>query len=168
VLGRPLDLEQVFARYSDPVYRFLYNRLGNREDAEDLMTEVFLKASRQLDMERAEASIAAWLFAVARTVLTDHWRRYYRSGICVPLDDDHLMEMPETFADSERSRERTRQVGEVLERLPDHYRRVLELRFLSGYSFRDTAQAMGLTEVNVKVMQRRALAKAAQLGEGLL
>jgi RNA polymerase sigma-70 factor (ECF subfamily) len=165
---QPLVLEQVYVRYADPVYRFLYSRLGNREDAEDLTTEVFLKASRQLDVTRAESSIAAWLFMVAHTVLTDHWRRYYRSGAPVPLDDARVLEIPETFAEPDRSRERIRQVSEVLEQLPDHNRRVLELRFLSGYSIRETAQAMELTEGNVKAMQHRALAKAAQLGEGLV
>jgi RNA polymerase sigma-70 factor (ECF subfamily) len=167
VVHQPLTLERVFVRYGDAVYRFLFSRLGNREDAEDLTTEVFLKASCALDIERAEQSIAAWLFAVARTVLADHWRRYYRSGAPVPLDDTRVMEIPETSAEADRSRERTRQVSEVLERLPDRYRRVLELRFLSGYSIRDTAQAMGLTEGNVKALQHRALARAAHVGDGV-
>jgi RNA polymerase sigma-70 factor (ECF subfamily) len=167
VVRQPLPLEQVFARYVDPVYRFLYRRLGNREDAEDLTAEVFLKASHQLDLARGEASIAAWLFTVARTVLTDHWRRYYRGGAPVPLDDARVTELPETVAGDERSGERARQVHDVLERLPDHYRQVLELRFLQGCSIRETALAMGLTEGNVKVLQHRALARAAQIGEGL-
>src|SRR5919205_832213 len=83
-LQQPPDLEEVFAHYLDPVYRFVYSRVGNREDAEDLTSEVFLKASRQLDSSRLEASVAKWLFTVARTVLADHWRRYY-SGVVVPL-----------------------------------------------------------------------------------
>jgi RNA polymerase sigma-70 factor (ECF subfamily) len=167
VRQRP-ELEQVFARYGDPVYRFLYSRVGNRQDAEDLTSEVFLKASRQLDTGRSQASIATWLFTVARTVLADHWRRYYRAVTAVPMNDADMVEVPGTLEPSERSEQLARRVAEVLERLPDRYRRVLELRFLSGYSIRETAQEMGITPENVKVIQHRALAKAAQVGEGLL
>src|SRR5690242_4091299 len=87
------QLEDVFASYVDPVYRFLYRRVGNREDAEDLTSEVFLKATRALDRERPEASIAHWLFTVAHTVLADHWRHYYRQGTPIYLDDLQVEEL---------------------------------------------------------------------------
>lgn len=168
-LEQPPDLEQVFSRYLDPVYRFLYSRVGNREDAEDLTSEVFLKAARQLDSARAEASIAQWLFTVARTVLADHWRRYYRGGGgSLPLDDVQVGDASLEQEPAGRSTENARLVAEVLEGLPERYRRVLELRFLRGYSIVETAREMGVTPENVKVIQHRALAKAVQLGEGRL
>jgi RNA polymerase sigma-70 factor (ECF subfamily) len=168
IVRQPPDLEEVFARYADSVYRFLYSRLGNRQDAEDLTSDVFLKASRQLDTERAQASVAAWLFTVARTVLADHWRRYYRAVPSVSMGDADSTEVPDTVTSSERSEQLARRVAELLERLPERYRRVLELRFLYGYSIRETAQQMGITPENVKVIQHRALAKAAEQAEGLL
>jgi RNA polymerase sigma-70 factor, ECF subfamily len=161
---RSPDMNDIFARYGDPVYRFLYSRLGNREDAEDLTSEVFLKATKQLDGSRAEASIAQWLFTVARTVLADHWRRYYRSGAALPLDDERIGAIPEiTDVDTARTGG-TELVARVLEALPERYRRVLELRFLSGYTINETAAEMGITPENVKVIQHRALAKAVQIG----
>jgi len=164
-LGSPSDLDQVFARYVDPVYRFLYGRVGNREDAEDLTSEVFLKATRLLDSSRHEGSIAQWLFTVARTVLADHWRRYYRGAATLPLDDDQAGEAP--ISDSPGGTTATEQlVQEVLDGLPERYRRVLELRFLLGYSVQETAEELGVTPENVKVLQHRALAKAVQWGEG--
>ncbi len=167
-LRQTSDIDQVFSRYVDPVYRFLYSRLGNREDAEDLTSEVFLKATRQLDSERGEASIAQWLFTVARTVLADHWRRYYRAGAALPLDDARVGSLPEEGEGRSSSGTSARLVAEVLEALPERYRRVLELRFLHGYSVQETAQELGVTPENVKVIQHRALAKAVQVGEGLL
>jgi RNA polymerase sigma-70 factor (ECF subfamily) len=59
-------------------------------------------------------------------------------------------------------------VADVLDRLPVQYRRVLELRFLQGYSIEETAQELGITPGNVKVIQYRALAKAVQVGKELL
>jgi RNA polymerase sigma-70 factor, ECF subfamily len=160
-----VDLEMIFSRYADPVYRFLYARLGNREDAEDLTSEVFLKATRGLDGNRTEASMAAWIFTVARTVLADHWRKYYRTGAVLPLDDEgYVPTAGEPVSPTENS---SQMVNEILASLPDRYRKVLELRFIRGYSVQETAQELGVTPGNVKVMQHRALAKAAQLGIGM-
>lgn len=161
------DLEEVFSRYLDPVYRFLYSRVGNREDAEDLTSEVFLKATRQLDRERPEASMAQWLFTVARTVLADHWRRYYRTGSQVELDETRMNELPDAGMSSEPSSGSAQLVEKLLHALPDRYRAVLELRFLRGYSIQETATELEITPENVKVIQHRALAKAVQVSEGL-
>jgi RNA polymerase sigma-70 factor (ECF subfamily) len=162
----PPDLEQVFAKYVDPIHRFLYSRVGNREDAEDLTSEVFLKATRLLDRQRPEASVATWLFTVARTVLADHWRRYYRGGASVELDETRVEDIPEKSQSSEPSEANLKLVEKVLGGLSDRYRQVLELRFLKGYSIQETADEMGITPENVKVIQHRALAKAVQVVEG--
>ena len=157
----PLDLERVYAAYLDPIYRFLYTRVGNREDAEDLTSQVFLKAFRQLDVARTERSIASWLFTVARTVLADHWREEYRYGPVAELNENlaEREDAPSVLHDDEKAQ----QVNEVLALLPARYRSVLELRFLRGYTVDETARALGITSVNVKVIQHRALARAANL-----
>jgi RNA polymerase sigma-70 factor, ECF subfamily len=162
-----VDLEQVFSRYIGPVYGFLYARVGNREDAEDLASETFLKASRQLDMERSEASIVRWLFTVAGTVLADHWRKYYRCGTVLPVDEFHLNAVTGTATTAAEQSERERRIASILEALPERYRRVLQLRFLGGFSVLETAQELGVTPGNAKVLQYRALARAAQVASGL-
>lgn len=160
------EMERVFERYLDPVYRYLYSRVGNREDAEDMTSEVFLKAARQLESNRSEASVARWLFTVARTVLADHWRRYYRVGPTVPFNDGVGANVE---AGDVELPDRNRQlVAEVLEALPPRSRAVLELRFLRGYSVEETAQELSLTSTNVKVIQHRALAKAVEIAGGRL
>jgi RNA polymerase sigma-70 factor (ECF subfamily) len=158
----PLDLEQVYAEYLDPIYRFLYTRVGNREDAEDLTSQVFLKAFRQLDVARDERSIASWLFTVARTVLADHWRNEYRYGPVAELNENVA---ERTDAPSVVDDEKVQHVNEILAFLPARYRAVLEFRFLRGYSVEETAQALGITSGNVKVIQHRALARAAKVME---
>jgi RNA polymerase sigma factor (sigma-70 family) len=160
--GHP-DLEGVFTRYLDPVYRFLYSRVGNREDAEDLTSEVFLKATKQLDQSRPEASMAKWLFTVAQTVLADHWRQYYRSGAPLPLDESRAADIPEPAHGSAPTERSEALVAQVLDRLPERYRQVLELRFLQGYSIQETAREMKVSPDNVKVIQHRALAKAVKV-----
>ena len=58
-----------------------------------------------------------------------------------------------------------RRVTALLEALPERYCRVLDLRFLRGYSIQETAQELGITPENVQVIQHRALAKAVRIGE---
>src|SRR5215831_17769720 len=60
------------------IYRFIYSKVGNREEAEDLTSLVFLKAVRGLDSQRGEQSIQSWLYQVARTTIADHWRSFYK------------------------------------------------------------------------------------------
>jgi RNA polymerase sigma-70 factor (ECF subfamily) len=158
------NLEHIFTRYLDPVYRFLYRRVGNREDAEDLTSHVFLKASQQLDTTRTESSVATWLFTVARTVLADHWRRYYRDPQWFGLNDEITAEQPFGEPDNRESRAAEQLLEAVLQALPARYRRVLELRFLEGYAVEEAAREMGVTPGNFKVLQHRALARAAAIG----
>ena len=147
------------------VHRFLYARLGNQQDAEDLTSQVFLKAVRHLDGARSEVSIKSWLFQLARTTLADHWRQYYRE----PKASLHLL-IPERAAEEppEPSATSADTLRQVLAQLPDHYQRVLTLRFLEGLSIKETAAEMGITENNVKVLQLRALRRAALRGAHLL
>jgi RNA polymerase sigma factor (sigma-70 family) len=155
------DLEQMLTRHIDPVYRFLYRHVGNREDAEDLTSQVFLKASRHLNAQAPQASRAQCLLTVARAVLGDHWRRYYRAGTILPLDH-HRIEEPNPRDGESPPVGGAQRVQEVLDGLPERYRRGLELRFVRGYSIQEIAQEMGLTPETVKVVQHRALAKAVQ------
>lgn len=158
------SLEVIFEHYVDPVYRFLYARVGNREDAEDLTSQVFVKAAHQLDGSRSSASVASWLFTVARTVLADHWRRFYRSPAQLTLDELVVADRPH---DENAQPEQTHSellVEAVLRSLPPRYRRTLELRFLHGYSVDEAAAEMNVTSGNLKILQHRALAKAAALG----
>jgi RNA polymerase sigma-70 factor (ECF subfamily) len=143
------------------IYRYVYSKVGNREEAEDLTGEVFLKAARLLDPSRDEASQLAWLRQAARTTLADHWRRWYR----VPTAELEDLPVPQLGADdpTESSWPGRTSLATLLACLPENYRRVLELRFLEGYTVRETATAMGLSVGNVKVLQYRAIQRAAQL-----
>ncbi len=166
--GTPGDAETVERIYRDylvPIYRFIHSRIGNQEDAEDLTSQVFLKAVRHLDGGRDEPAIRSWLFQLARTTIADHWRQYYK-GPTVPLQLLAAERAQAELADADGNTGET--LRKVLEELPEHYRRVLSLRFLDGLSVRETAAEMGLTEGNVKVLQLRALRRAAEKGAHLL
>lgn len=166
-IQRDPNLESVFLQYVDPIYRFLYSRVGNREDAEDITSDVFLKAVRQIDSSRTEASVGQWLFTVARTALADHWRRHYHS---VPLSvwNENTSLKAEAEPEREGSPAPPDVLSQILLRLPERQRRVLELRFLRGFSIRETAEELGVSVENAKVIQHRALAQAVRIADGAL
>ena len=148
------EFQQFYQEQAGPVYRFVYSKVGNREDAEDLTSHIFLKAVSGINQERSLQSMHKWLFLVARTTIADYWRAHYR----LPTNSlDALLETgwegpaeEESIALSDRSLER---VQRILSALPEHYREVLTCRFLLNLSIRETALRVGLTEANVKVLQ---------------
>src|SRR5919198_4549816 len=70
----PVDVEALYRTHVRPLYTFIYSKVGNREAAEDLTSEVFTKALTHLDPTREEHSIVAWLYRVARNAVVDYWR----------------------------------------------------------------------------------------------
>lgn len=146
------------------IYRYVYSKVGNREEAEDLTSQIFLKAVRGGDARRGAQSLQKWLFQVARTTIADYWRAHYRvaTGSLDALLDAGW-EGPADEAPAALSSPPHDRVRRILQALPEHYREVLTCRFLLNLSVRETAVRMNLTEANVKVLQFRALKRAADL-----
>src|ERR1700694_4288228 len=156
---QPHSWEAIYRETAVMVYRFLYARVGNRPDAEDLTTQVYMRALRRLRRAAAIEEVRSYLLATARTALADHWRKHY--DVQFATIEDGITQAPAENVDPTAEENGIRRANSVLARLPDNYRRVLELRFLRGYSMRETADAMGVTIANVKVLQHRALRRAA-------
>jgi RNA polymerase sigma-70 factor (ECF subfamily) len=169
VTSASLDQRSLQRLYEDnitAIYRFIYSKVGNRQEAEDLTSQVFIKAVRGLDGARDVQSMQGWLFQVARTTVADHWREFYR--IHADSLDDLLAagwEAPAAEAPAAPPDPDDR-VQRILSRLPARYREVLTYRFLLNYTIRETAERMHLSEANVKVLQFRALRKASQIDPG--
>src|SRR3989440_1005634 len=140
------------------VYAFIYARVGNRADAEDLTQQVALKAIPRLRQNAAASSIRGYLFATARSVLGGFWST--RLGLSEAELREDLLPAPATDPPSE---EGTETVQRILAELSGNYRRVLELRFLHGYSLKEVAKEMNSTVGAIKVMQLRALRAAAKV-----
>src|SRR5262245_4998735 len=140
------------------VYAFIYARVGNRPDAEDLTQQVAMKAIPRLRQGAPASSIRGYLFATARSVLGGFWST--RLGLSeAELREDLAMAAPV----GPPSEDRAPAVQEILAQLSDNYRRVLELRFLHGYSLKEVAAEMNSTVGAIKVMQLRALRAAAKV-----
>jgi RNA polymerase sigma factor (sigma-70 family) len=157
------DWDAIYLDNVTRIYRLMYAKVGNRPDAEDLTAEVFLAALGPLRISASRGEVRAYLLATARTVLAGYWRR--RLGVEVTTIDVEAelprLDEPEVPSGApERARR-------VLGRLPDRYRRILELRFLQAMSLKEAAKEMDVTVGNAKVLQHRALRMAGKAGEEL-
>ncbi len=164
-------IQEFQAFYEDnlvSVYRFVLKSVRNREEAEDLTSQIFLKALRYLDPEHSAQSARSWLFKIAHTTIADYWRTHYRalnSSLDVRLEVGWEGPPEEGIVGTnERAAER---VCNLLELLPERYRAVLRCRFLLNLSIRETAATMGVSEANVKTLQFRAIKHATNLANSI-
>jgi RNA polymerase sigma factor (sigma-70 family) len=155
------DWEAVYRDNVVRVYGLMFAKVGNRADAEDLTAEVFLAALRPLRVSATVGEVRAYLTATARTVLAAHWRRTLGREITAIDEQPEPIASSTSLADSEES-EISARAAKVLDELPEQYRQILRLRFLEGYSVREAAAVMGVSVGNAKVLQHRALRRAAQ------
>lgn len=165
--GATIDRQEIQRLYQERygfIYRYVHSKIGNREEAEDLTSEIFLKAARSLDQERSRESMQQWLYLIARTTIADYWRAHYRlptSSLDELLDagwEVPVEEAPTAISDSAKDR-----VQRILQALPEQQREVLTCRFLLKLSIKATALRMGVSVANAKVLQFRALKHAADL-----
>lgn len=142
----------LYHRYARTIYRWMYRETGNVDIAADLTAQVFMQALQRLHQykPREVSTFRAWLFAIARNLLRDSWRRY-RPGPLSPEVEDQRPG-PEELAVHRTLME---DVRAALETLPERQREIVELR-LSGLSMREIAEIQGTSENAVKVAQTRA------------
>jgi RNA polymerase sigma-70 factor (ECF subfamily) len=130
-------------RYWDRLYRWLYRLSQDRHTAEDLAQESFLKALAGLNKFRAGTNFNAWLFRIAHNTFANHHRAAARRR--EPLPDD-LPEREAGPVEQVLSQEALQGVAQAVNRLPTDFRAALLLRAEEGLSFRQIADALGLTE----------------------
>lgn len=156
------DWEAIYLDNVERLYRMMFSRVGNRPDAEDLTAEVFRAALGPLRTSASVGEVRAYLLTTARTVLASHWRRRYSVEISsIDVEAELASPREEPLLESDAPA----RVTSILAELPERYERILQLRFLQSCSLKEAARAMNVSLSNAKVLQHRALRRAAQLME---
>ncbi len=163
----------LYDHYVGPLYRFCLARVGNETDAEDLTEEIFLKVMRSVggfewrplpvaEGGEERSPFRAWLFRIARNHVVSHYRRTSARPVAgeVPewLQDDRRgpQEMAELVMTVE-------EVFAAVQDLPQAQREVILLRFGSGLSVAETAEALDKQQTNVKVLQHKGIKKLKEI-----
>lgn len=146
---------RIYDQYADDIYRFLFVHVRDVAAAEDLTADTFLKAWRRIDKFDWKHP-RGWLYAIARNNLTDYWRK--KKPEPLPEDFDPVDPKPSHGETLDKKMEMKRAL-KAMAKLPQEMKSVLALRFMQGYSVRETAEALDMSEANVRVVQYRALKK---------
>jgi RNA polymerase sigma factor (sigma-70 family) len=155
-------LAKLYHAYAADLQRYIYSKVGEPFLAEDLTSTVFLKALRWLKEDQSEESARGWLYATARTTIADYWQMQgqYETNTLTGLEDQFPLHLQGTEAAQQQVEMR---VQRLLSLLPERERKVLTLRYLQGYSAAEIATALGTNAGHIRVLQLRALRRAAQL-----
>jgi RNA polymerase sigma-70 factor (ECF subfamily) len=162
---RPIDerLAALFDSCYPRLARYAYARTGNQADAEDIASEVFVRAFESLHSYRDKgAPLEAWLFRIARNLVIDRYRRAARIDRVVD-DDEHEPQGDDDPAGKAEQRVLMRDVNDALQRLTPDQREVVSLRFFGGLSSREVAGVLNKKDGAVREMQRAALERLRQL-----
>lgn len=141
------------------LYRYVYARVQNRQEAEDLTQEAYLRAiargrtpEGQSPGGPGDSPSRSYLQMVALNLIRDRWRRHRAHGVEVPLEEAFLGR-PDVADDAVHRA----WVSGLLAQLPEDQRAVLELRILAGCSRAATARRLGRTEASIRGLQYRAV-----------
>lgn len=149
----PKQFGALYDRYVAPIYRYCHVRLGNREEAEDATSEVFLKALAGIHAYRG-GNFAAWIYRIAHNSVVDRQRRR-RS--CAPLDAAEATTSNDSHPDQEAiHRAEQERLRQHIASLPSDQRAAIELR-LAGWPDTRTAVALGKSVAAVKKLRFRAV-----------
>jgi RNA polymerase sigma-70 factor (ECF subfamily) len=145
------------------VYAYVIRRVGSRDEAEDVTSEVFHQALANLKrFEWRGIPFAAWLFRIAANLISDRWQRSGREV----ADDSGLIESAQVSPAEIEEVERRATLFRLVGTLPDDQRRVVVLRFVEQKSIKEVAAEVRKTEGAVKQLQFRALTNLRARMEG--
>ena len=155
---------QLYDRYVDTVFRFIYFRVNDRALAEDFTSETFLRALRRITTISYQGrDIGAWFVTIARNIILDHMksaRNRLEITTADTVEGDQREPSPESavldLLTSERLMAAVKQLG-------DEQRECVMLRFIQGFSVSETAAVMGKNDGAIKALQHRAVRKLAEL-----
>ncbi|HEX8206896.1 MAG TPA: sigma-70 family RNA polymerase sigma factor, partial [Solirubrobacteraceae bacterium] len=164
--GNHAAFEALVSRYQARLLAFCRHMLGSREDAEDVLQEVFAASFNAILADDRAINVRPWLYRIARNRSLNHLRRH--TAIGVDSMDVHLSEGGLTTADKVHKREEFRQlIGDVQE-LPETQRTALLLREIDALSYEQIAEAMETTVPSVKSLLVRARVSLAEMSEARL
>ncbi len=152
----PRTFGDLYLMYAQPVFRYLYSRIGNIPEAEDATAQTFLAALERLPKYRHDGYFASWLFSIARNKAMDYFRKRSKEASLevaenIPADANLLQEVIRT--------ERTAALSNMIRALPKNEQEMIRLRYIAELSFAEMGHLLGQKEDTVKKSLYRLLAR---------
>lgn len=147
---------ELYNAYVEKIYKYLYYKVGNASDAEDLCEQVFLKAWEAIGRYTwCGYPFSSWLYKLAHNLVVDHYRMKRDT---MPLND--LLATPDEPVDPQNILHQTVEAAEMqdaIAKLTVDQRQVISLKFIEGYDNSEISQMMNKKESAIRALQYRAL-----------
>lgn len=153
---------KLMERYGDRIFSLLTGITGNRLDAEELSSDIFLQAVAHLDRFREESRFSTWLYRIAYNTAISHTRRKDRCPRTVEITDRQY-ELPDDQEGILRREEQLEYLEQAMQRLAPDERALIELFYMQKVPVHELAAVTGHTEGNIKVKLFRIRKKLAAL-----
>jgi RNA polymerase sigma-70 factor, ECF subfamily len=152
------ELSGLYDEYYDRIARYVFIHIGNKDDAEDIAGEVFLKALKSLDSYQERGiPMQAWLFKIAHNMVVDYLRKKSKLKT-MEVESDILSVDEDPVAVAETNIE-LEKVKHAMQKLSSDQRQIISLRFISGLASKEVAAIMNKSDGAVREMQRVAIQK---------
>ncbi|MDD5135848.1 MAG: sigma-70 family RNA polymerase sigma factor [Candidatus Omnitrophica bacterium] len=165
--GDTAAFEELFNRYKKPLLNFIYRFIGNRQTAEEVTIEVFMKAYSNLDIYDPNKKFATWIYTIARNLSKNSLRdrKYFRDASLDEsvFDKDESITLKDVIADTSASPDVIAQDEElseiaqkILDSLPDKYKEVITLCSVQELSYQEAAAILGISVAGVSIRLNEA------------
>lgn len=147
----------IYDAYAGKIFKYIYYRVRDKELAEDLTSQSFLKALQNLQtFDHQKGVFSAWIYRIARNTLFDHFRTNRET---VDLEDVFGLSAPGSIEHEAEVNENMQKVREHMKELTSEQRDIIIMRVWDGMSYREIAGIIGKTEANCQMIFSRAIAK---------
>jgi RNA polymerase sigma-70 factor, ECF subfamily len=154
----------LYEKYLDAIFRYIYFRVSNSQDAEDLTGIVFMKAWEALPKFRLNGfPFSSWLYRIAHNVVIDFHRK--KSSFSIEKVDEFAFDPQINLLTEIADKEQLRKLIYAVSLLPDDQQQVIILRFVEGLSYKEIARIIGKNDGACRMIQHRALAALAKAFE---
>lgn len=166
VRKEPEAYGKLYDLYIEKIYRFVYFKVGVKEEAEDLTSAIFLKVWNYLieQTEKEIDSFSGLVYKVARNIIIDHYRNKATHRSTTLEEIENLPDNSRIIEKIESAQE-VQQLEKLIKKLKQDYQEVLTLRFVDDLSISEIAEILGRSQISTRVMLHRALKKLKDLAE---
>jgi RNA polymerase sigma-70 factor (ECF subfamily) len=152
---------QIYDLYFQKIYRFIYYRVGHKEQAEDLTEDVFLKVYAKLSSKGDDGSFEGWLYKIARNTVIDFYRA---KKTTVSLEEvENTLEYEQNLIDIVNSDQQQRLIIKCLKQLSPDQQMVIKMKFFEQLDTPEIALLLDKSEGAIRVIQHRALARLQEI-----
>lgn len=160
--GEPGAIEKICLATWEPLYRFIYYKVQNREEAEDITQETYVKTLNYLQKNKLPLeNFQGFMRTVSLNIIRDRWRQKKRRGELVNFQEINQEET--ACSDKQNDIAQRLALESALASLSPEQQTILDLRIIKGYSVAETAKLVGKTETAVRTAQYRALQALARI-----